>query len=125
MSAATTLSAQLFPTGHVALRVLDGPAIHALNREYRGVDEATDVLSFPSGDDGGFAGDLALNWEAVLKQARVNGNTPEAEAVALIAHGLLHLAGWDHQTEASARRMDARTRELCSIVKIEVKCFGH
>jgi len=107
------------------LRLLDAAAIRALNRAYRGVDQATDVLSFPSGENKGFSGDIALNWEAVLSQAHANGNTPEAEAVALIAHGLLHLAGWDHQTDASARRMDIKTRELCSTVKIEVKCFGH
>jgi rRNA maturation RNase YbeY len=108
-----------------ALRVMDGAAIRRLNREFRGVDAATDVLSFPAGDAGLFAGDIALSWDAARRQARQHGHSVEAEAVALLAHALLHLAGWDHPDAAAQARMDVRTLELCRLAGFEVNAFGH
>jgi len=101
--------------------------IRQLNRDYRGFDSVTDVLSFPPCDDDACssAGDIALNWDAVERQAGHNGNTMLAEAVALAAHGLLHLAGWDHSTPADAATMDQRTRELCNMSGIQVGVYGH
>jgi probable rRNA maturation factor len=125
MSACAPAAEQLFPTATVALRVVDDAAIRRLNREFRGVDEATDVLSFPGEGLAGHGGDIALSWDAVVRQARANGNTPADEAAALVIHGLLHLAGWDHADAAGQEAMDARTRELCQSAGIEVKFFGH
>ncbi len=125
MSACAPAAQQLFPAATVALRVVDDAAIRRLNRDFRGVDEATDVLSFPADDLPGHGGDIALSWDAVERQAKANGNSPAAEAAALVIHGLLHLAGWDHADAAAQDAMDARTRELCQSVGIEVKSFGH
>lgn len=109
----------------MALRVVDDQAIHRLNLEYRGVDAPTDVLAFPGPSDDGHAGDIALNWRAIERQARSHGHSPQAEAVALFAHGLLHLAGFNHENQASRRQMDRRMHELCKIAGYEVTAFGH
>ena len=127
MSAATGIAQQLFPGRTVAVRVVDDAAIRSLNREFRAVDSATDVLSFPVEDDvpTGHAGDIALSWDAAIRQAGANGNTVVMEAVALLAHGMLHLAGWDHANDAAHDAFDHRTRELCKLFGIEVDFFGH
>jgi len=106
---------------------MDDTRIRQLNRDYRGINSATDVLSFPPSEDGSCssAGDIALNWDAVARQAASNGNAILAEAVALSAHGLLHLAGWDHATPAKATAMDERTRALCNMFGIQVGVYGH
>lgn len=125
MSAATLILEQLLPGSYLALRAVDDAAIRRLNREYRAQDTPTDVLAFPDDDASPHAGDIALNWQAAVRQARRHGHSPQAEAVALIAHGMLHLAGYDHDSEAARQRMDLRTRELCNLAGFEVKSFGH
>jgi len=96
-----------------------------LNREYRGLDYPTDVLAFPAASGDGSVGDIAVNWQAAQRQGAEHGHPPVAEAVALFAHGLLHLVGFDHDSEAARRRMDARTYQLCKTAGFEVKSFGH
>jgi probable rRNA maturation factor len=94
----------------VTLRVTGDRELRRLNREFLGEDHATDVLSFPSGDvAGGYLGDLALSWPAVLRQAEAFGHAPDVEAALLCVHGLLHLLGWDHATPAEEREMTAVT----------------
>jgi rRNA maturation RNase YbeY len=140
------VAARIIPFGQVALRVTGDDGIRALNRAFRDVDEVTDVLSFPASDDGqageyapgrgrrrsvrratqtGHVGDIALSWDAVLRQSAANGNTPLVEAVALTVHGLLHLTGYDHRDDAEQAEMDHLTRTLCRSVGIEVERFGH
>lgn len=80
-----------------------------LNREWRGVDRPTDVLSFPSGPDpsrplrplppGGFLGDLAISIPYAARQARRRGHSTAREVQILLAHGLLHLLGYDHEKD--------------------------
>jgi probable rRNA maturation factor len=123
--AAETLAAHALPGISVALLVCGDARIRALNRLHRGVDKSTDVLSFPAGGLPAHGGDIALNWQATLRQARHNGNSPEAEAAALIAHGLLHLAGYDHDTAGAEAAMNERTVELCRLAGYEVTRFGH
>lgn len=126
MSAAGRIARELFPTRCVALQVIDAGAIRALNRSFRGIDESTDVLSFTADPHmPAHAGDIALCWDAVLAQAGANGNSAVAEAVALVTHGMLHLAGLDHRDEQEQEAMDRRTRELCRLAGIEVSEFGH
>ena len=116
----------LFPEEVVALRIMDDAAIRRLNREFRNVDRATDILSFPADSaDYPQRGDLALSWDAVLRQAARNGNSDVAEAAALVAHGMLHLAGHDHPDEQGQAEMDRLTRNLCSAAGIKVEEFGH
>jgi rRNA maturation RNase YbeY len=122
--AAEVMAARLFPEGSVALRAVSDAEIRELNRTFREVDSATDILSFPNANSG-HAGDLALSWETTRRQAETNRNSPEQEAIALIAHGLLHLAGYDHDTDAGDTQMHAATLELLSHAGVQVETFGH
>ena len=70
-----------------------------LNRTFRGIDKPTDVLSFPSGDSGSDLGDIAVSIETAIVQAKQNGLLLESEIAQLILHGLLHLCGYDHETD--------------------------
>ena len=110
------------PGGRAGLtvRVTGDRELRRLNREYLGVDEATDVLSFPAGDSapgargGGpdedrYLGDLALSWPAVMRQAAAYGHGEEVEAALLVVHGFLHLLGWDHVTAAEEKEMTELT----------------
>jgi len=69
-----------------------------LNREFRKIDRPTDVLSFPSGE-AGFLGDVAVDVPYAARQARKRGHAPEREVQLLLAHGVLHLLGHDHETD--------------------------
>lgn len=122
----------------VSIRLCDDDAIHELNREYRGVDRATDVLSFPTvgypaGMTAGGAdkylrreyddeldacmlGDLILSVPHVLQQAAEYGHSPEREAAYLIVHGLCHLMGYDHIEEDDKRRMRAMEEKILSAI---------
>src|ERR1051325_5123630 len=70
--------------------------IRELNKQFRGIDRATDVLSFPSDDDGQL-GDIAISIQTAVRQAKANKLTVNGEISQLILHGLLHLAGYDHE----------------------------
>ncbi len=82
--------------------------LHALNRDFRGVDAPTDVLAFP-GDDRGHTGDVAISVERALAQALGH---PAAELRLLAVHGLLHCLGHDHAEPAEAGTMTDLTRRL-------------
>ena len=92
--------------------------IHALNRDYRRKDRPTDVLAFAlrEGEGGELAGDVlgdvVISLETATRQARERGVAARAEVQMLLAHGLLHLLGWDHRTEGEDRRMRAEVDRL-------------
>jgi probable rRNA maturation factor len=94
----------------MTVRVTGDRELRRLNAQFLGLDEVTDVLSFPSGDSEGYLGDLALSWAAVVRQAHGYGHSEEVESAMLAVHGLLHLLGWDHATSAEAAEMDALTQ---------------
>ena len=90
-----------------------------LNRMFRGIDRATDVLSFPSGEDGSHdsnLGDIAVSIETAKMQARQNGLSFEREIAQLILHGLLHLCGYDHETDnGEMNRLELQLRRRLKI----------
>ncbi|AKU94598.1 Metal-dependent hydrolase YbeY, involved in rRNA and/or ribosome maturation and assembly [Labilithrix luteola] len=94
--------------------------IHHLNKVYRGKDRPTDVLAFAmhEGEYGSLAGDVLgdviVSVPTARKQALSRGAAVLDEVTMLLAHGLLHLLGWDHDTAAKDRRMKAETARLCS-----------
>ncbi len=108
--------------GQVTVLLTTDAAIRKLNRRFRGIDKATDVLSFPPplgpgsvrGDSGfaegllagKIAGDLAVSVPTAMRQAAEQGHALSVEVKVLILHGLLHLAGYDHETDSGqmARR---------------------
>ena len=72
-----------------------------LNREFRKIDRSTDVLSFPAGDPA-FLGDVAVDVPYAARQARRRGHSLDREVKLLLAHGVLHLLGHDHETDQGA-----------------------
>ena len=98
--------------GEVEVLLTDDKTLRRLNREWRGKDKATDVLSFPAPDEleGIAAGDLAVSLERAAKQAAEHGHTLRDEVRVLLLHGMLHLAGMDHEVDDG--EMAAREGEL-------------
>jgi probable rRNA maturation factor len=94
-----------------ALRVVDADEGIALNRDYRGKDSATNVLTFeygPDPDSGALTGDIVLCAPVVEREAAGQGKTLAAHYAHLTIHGMLHLQGYDHETgEADAIAMEA------------------
>jgi probable rRNA maturation factor len=74
--------------------------LRRLNREFRGQDFATDVLSFPAASARGTLGEIAISYDRAAAQAAERGHTEEDELRVLMLHGVLHLAGFDHETDA-------------------------
>lgn len=108
------VSAALDGSAEVTLRIVDFDEARALNRDYRGKDTATNVLSFPYSPPPQMAGDLVLCLPVVLKEAIAQGKTAEAHFAHLVVHGMLHLQGYDHEKDADAMLMEAKEREILS-----------
>jgi len=108
--AAKKQSARLGLTRELSLALVRDRRMRALNREWRGKDRPTDVLSFPQ--HGRSIGDVVISLDTARRQAREGGWSLAAELRRLLAHGLLHCLGHDHQTPAQARRMAAAERRL-------------
>jgi probable rRNA maturation factor len=86
--------------GQVTVLLTSDVAIRRLNRQFRGKNTATDVLSFPALEMvEGIAGDLAISVETARRQAREQGHSLGIEIKVLMLHGLLHLAGYDHESD--------------------------
>ena len=91
-------------------------AMRQLNQQFRGVNKATDVLSFPAEDDESTLGDIAISVDTAAAQAKENGLTFDEEVAQLILHGLLHLAGYDHETDnGEMNRLELRLRRKLGI----------
>lgn len=100
----------------VTVLVAGDRELRELNRRFRAQDRAADVLSFPAGPDGdrGQAGELAISADRAAANARRLGHAAASELKILILHGLLHLAGYDHERDTGrmARRETSLRREL-------------
>ncbi|MFN8060824.1 MAG: rRNA maturation RNase YbeY [Vicinamibacterales bacterium] len=113
--------------GRVAIALVADRTMRRFNREYRGLDHPTDVLSFPvdagwrdgrraakaprTGGDVPLLGDIAIATGVARRQARLHGHTYGTELRVLALHGLLHLVGYDHERDAGAMGMvEARLR---------------
>jgi probable rRNA maturation factor len=114
---ASIVSRELGPGEYViSLHLVGDAAIRELNVEHRGQDAHTDVLSFPLHDPNGMRfvlppgvpanlGDVVVSYPRVLAQAQEFGHSLERELAYLVAHGVLHVLGYDHEDEADRRRM--------------------
>ncbi len=102
--------------GRVNVLVSGDRELRDLNRRFRGKDRATDVLSFPALPDGknGLVGDIAISADIAAENAQRLGHTTAEELKVLALHGLLHLAGYDHERDNGqmARREARLRREL-------------
>ena len=107
----------------LSVLLTDDTRIHQLNREHRGKDKPTDVLAYPLLDAplkpgeafSGLLGDVVVSLDTAARQATKQGHSLLREVCFLLAHGLLHLLGDDHQNAREARAMHARTRKLVAI----------
>jgi len=96
----------------LSLLLVGDPEIRELNRDWRGIDSPTDVLSFPQDPDTGLLGDVVVNLDAVPRQAEAHGMEPQEELRFLLIHGVLHLLGWDHADAQQRSAMEAEEQRL-------------
>ncbi len=117
-------------SAEISVRIVDDETIHQLNIEYRGVDRSTDVLSFPLGENGEYdinydtgakmLGDIVISIEHAIKQAEMYGHTLQREIAFLTVHSMLHLLGYDHESEG-LERVRMREREETVLTKLGLK----
>ena len=124
--AQTVLKAEgVVPPYEVSLVFTDSETMQQLNRDYRGVDEPTDVLAFymlpQKGADSSFAlppdgvtrlGEVIISYPQAAEQAKEQGHSPERELALLVIHGILHLLGYDHEEPEEESKMREREIEL-------------
>src|SRR5215470_9664653 len=104
------------PDSSVTVAFVSDKKIRALNRQFRGIDKATDVLSFPSDSGDGQLGDIAISIETAARQAIQSGLTLNGEIAQLLLHGLLHLSGYDHETDnGEMNRLELKLRKKLRI----------
>lgn len=119
-------------SGELGIVVTDDASVQGLNKRYRGVDEVTDVLSFPLTDpaftlpmsEGHPLGEVIISLPQAQRQAQENGIALEVEVAHLLAHGALHLLGYDHQTTEEERQMQAREEEILKALGMTID-FHH
>jgi probable rRNA maturation factor len=103
------------PEAAATIAFVSDQRIRALNKQFRGIDKATDVLSFPS-DEPDQLGDVAISVATAMRQAKENGLSLEEEIAQLILHGLLHLNGYDHETDnGEMNRLELKLRKKLNI----------
>lgn len=120
LAAVTLRTVELAPEAHaVSIALLSDAEMRSLNKAFRGKDAATNVLSFPSAPiirsprnptGPAFLGDVALAFETVAREASEQEKPILHHAAHLVVHGVLHLAGFDHETGADSERMEATER---------------
>lgn len=104
---------RVVPPVQVSLRIVGAAESRKLNREWRGEDHATNVLSFPMGETPEWQGevpslgDLVICLPVVKREAQQQGKLPAAHWAHLMIHGVLHLLGYDHELERDAQVMEA------------------
>ena len=96
--------------------IADDGELRRLNRDFRKQDYPTDVLSFPSGDANGFAGEIAISFDRARAQASEQGHPVDQETRVLMLHGVLHLIGFDHETDnGRMARVERRWRKILGL----------
>jgi probable rRNA maturation factor len=101
----------------VTVRFVGAREGRSLNRQFRGKDYATNILSFIY-DEAELAGDLLLCAPVVAREAREQHKAPRAHYAHLIVHGVLHLQGWNHENSAAERKMESR--EIAILAKLGI-----
>lgn len=109
----------LAPRAELSIALMSDAQLRVLNRDYRGKDKPTNVLSFPATgpayDDGHILGDIALARETIIREAADKDISAAQHLTHLVIHGYLHLSGYDHDTDDAAGIMEA----------LEIKAMAH
>ena len=119
--------------GEISVVLVDFSAIRRLNRQYRGLDRVTDVLSFAgqapdefkltSGRPPLSGGEIIICYPQASKQAKENGHGVGEEVKILLVHGLLHLLGYDHETAGDAREMEEMEEKILKRAQLSQRLF--
>ena len=108
--------------GELSIALVNDADIQALNRDYRGKDKPTNVLSFPAANTlngpAPLLGDIVLAFETVMREAAERSITLEAHLSHLIIHGFLHLQGYEHETDDEAAEMEAL--EIAALAALQI-----
>lgn len=109
--------------GEVSVLLTDDAAVQALNRDWRGIDAPTNVLSFPATAPKAagaprLLGDIAIAFETLEREAKAEKKPFLHHLAHLAVHGYLHLLGYDHQTDSEAEAMEALEREILAAMRI-------
>ena len=106
----------------VSISFVGDDEIRELNKDFRGVDSETDVLSFPMDDefqiDERILGDVVINTKRVLEQAKEFGHSDTRELSYLTVHSILHLLGYDHMEEEDKKEMRGKEKIIMDALKI-------
>lgn len=112
----------------ITLRFTSDRQIQELNRQYRAIDQPTDVLAFaateseialpPEIDEPIYLGDIIISLDTASRQAQSQNHSLVTELAWLSSHGLLHLLGWDHPDDVSLKQMLMRQSQLIALLKI-------
>lgn len=116
---------------NVSIAFVGNIAIRKLNKIYRKKDKATDILSFPSTivsdknwvdgkneGEGDFLGEIIINYSQIKRQAKAYKNSAQEELIFILVHGLLHLMGYEDETEDGRRKMERLGSEFIKKTKI-------
>ncbi|MEW5768353.1 MAG: rRNA maturation RNase YbeY [bacterium] len=116
-----TLHLEGIKEGEVSILLADDELIQQLNREYRQIDEPTDVLAFAfreGGHPGPCLGEIVISTETCQRQAVQLGHSFERELAILLIHGALHLLSYDHLEEAESRVMRRKEEEILRTIEV-------
>lgn len=106
------------PEAELSVVICTDAFIQPLNRDYRGLDKPTDVLSFSQREgeeadpDDPMLGDVIISLDTAQRQAQERGHGLAVEVRVLLVHGILHLLGYDHEVDAEAEEMEALERDV-------------
>ena|SRR3989339_16390 len=99
----------------VSIALVGDRVMRRLNREYRGRDKVTDVLSFSG--EGDYFGEIIIDYAQIKRQAKKFSPSPRAEFIFILVHGLLHLAGYDDKSEKGKKEMERLGHEFIKKIK--------
>lgn len=104
--------------GELSVVLSDDAHVQTLNRDYRAKDKPTNVLSFPMPPETGLMGDVVFARQTIAREAEAQGKTFADHFTHLLVHGVLHLQGLDHETDADAQDMEAR--EVRALARLSI-----
>lgn len=116
-AALSTVDAPLL--GELSIVLSDDDKVRTLNRDFRGRDKPTNVLSFPMPPETAMMGDVVLARETIAREAREQGKSFPNHFVHLLIHGVLHLQGFDHEADQDAADMEAREVRALACLSID------
>ena len=121
--AAAAVGVSFSQSDEICITLTDDASILALNRRWRDKDAPTNVLSFPApphpvSEAPRFLGDIVLAFETIEREAKAQGKAIDAHVAHLVVHGLLHLLGHDHATDAEAQDMEGLEAAILATIGI-------